>query len=677
MPMSCRRAVLDAAVFAGLLAAAPAVAAETASTADSRYAFLLSGRPAGEQTTRRVSAGEWTYHFEFNDRGRGPKQETRLVLGAGGVPVALEITGLDYFKGPVDERFTLAGGKAVWSSSSEKGEAAAAGPAFYIPMAGPPEILAVLARAVLAAPEHRLPLLPSGEARIESLGELTVRQGETSRTVRQLLLSGISFTPLPLWLDGDGTLFAIHDGWSTTIRAGWEGALPELIAAQQVSDSAREAELARTLARRPAQGLAITGARLFDAETGRTVPGTTVVIQGNRIAAVGPDGEVAIPAGAEVVAAAGKALLPGLWDMHVHVSSTDGLLHLAAGVTSVRDLANDTEKLLALRRRWDEGSAIGPRLVMAGFLDGPGPYAGPTTVLVDSEAEVNAAVDRYAALGYEQIKIYSSIRPELVPAIIARAHQHKLRVSGHVPAFMTARQAVEAGFDEIQHVNFLLLNFLFDKVQDTRTPARFTEVGRYAADLDLASEPVRSFVRLLKDRGVTVDPTVNAFEGMFNDRPGQLAAGWADAADRLPAQIRRGLYAGGLPVPEGMDARYREAFRVMLRMVKTVYDAGVPIVAGTDATAGFALHRELELYAEAGIPAPEVLRIATLGAARTMGREAQLGSVRPGKLADLVLVDGNPAARIADVRRVVLTIKDGVVYDPAALYRAVGVKPVE
>jgi imidazolonepropionase-like amidohydrolase len=314
---------------------------------------------------------------------------------------------------------------------------------------------------------------------------------------------------------------------------------------------------------------------------------------------------------------------------------------------------------------------------MAGFLDGPGPYAGPTTVLVDSVEEVNAAIDRYASQGYEQIKVYSSIKPELVPAIVARARRHGLRVSGHIPAFMTARQAVEAGFNEIQHANFLFLNFLFDKVQDTRTPARFTEVGHYAAELDLASEPVRSFIQLLKDRGVAVDPTVNVFEGMFTDRPGRLGAGYAAVADRLPAQARRGLYTGGLPVPEGMDQRYRDSFRAMLRLVKALNDAGVTIEAGTDSFAGFALHRELELYTEAGIPAPEVLRIATLGAARVMGRADRLGSVAPGKLADLILVDGDPAARIGDVRRVVLTVKDGVVYDPAALYRAVGVKPVE
>jgi imidazolonepropionase-like amidohydrolase len=124
-----------------------------------------------------------------------------------------------------------------------------------------------------------------------------------------------------------------------------------------------------------------------------------------------------------------------------------------------------------------------------------------------------------------------------------------------------------------------------------------------------------------------------------------------------------------------MDARYRESLRAALRMTKLLYDAGIPIVAGTDDLPGFTLHRELELYVEAGIPAPEVLRIATLGAARVARRDRELGSIAPGKLADVILVEGDPAQRISDIRRTVLVIKDGQAFEPAALYRALGVQP--
>ena len=161
------------------------------------------------------------------------------------------------------------------------------------------------------------------------------------------------------------------------------------------------------------------------------------------------------------------------------------------------------------------------------------------------------------------------------------------------------------------------------------------------------------------------------------DRPGQVAAGFAAVADRMPPLVRRGFLEGGLPVPDGQDARYREAFRAMGRMLMRLRREGIPIVAGTDGLAGFSLPRELELYVEAGIPAPEVLRMATLGAARVARRADRLGSIEKGKLADLIVVDGDPAARIGDIRRVRLVVRDGAVFDPDALCREVGIRPLE
>jgi hypothetical protein len=241
---------------------------------------------------------------------------------------------------------------------------------------------------------------------------------------------------------------------------------------------------------------------------------------------------------------------------------------------------------------------------------------------------------------------------------------------------MSAEQAVREGFDEIQHVNFLMLNFLDPKI-DTRTPARFVEVAKHGTEIDLQSDRVKRFIALLKERGTVSDPTLATFEGMFKTEAGEIDPSLAAVADRLPPQVQRGLYGGGLNPPAGEIQRYRDSYRAMQNMVKALYDAGITIVAGTDAQAGFTLHRELELYVDTGIPAPEALRIATLGAAKVMKRDQELGSVAPGKLADMILVDGDPATRIADIRRVVLTVKDGVTYDTAALWREVGVRPVE
>src|SRR5262249_39493187 len=240
---------------------------------------------------------------------------------------------------------------------------------------------------------------------------------------------------------------------------------------------------------------------VFEPERLRMSPASTIVISGQRIVQVGPDGSVPIPANAEIIDATGKSVLPGLWDMHVHIDfETGGLMNIAAGVTSVRDLANDTDRLLEVRRGFDEGTAIGPRVVLAGFIDGPGPFAGPTKVLADTPEEAIKAVDRYKSLGYEQIKIYSSVKPELVPPIIKRAHQQGMRVSGHVPAFMTAEQVVKLGFDELQHMNFVFLNFMADDVKDTRSPARITAIPEHLGEVDLNSERVGRFIALLAER---------------------------------------------------------------------------------------------------------------------------------------------------------------------------------
>jgi imidazolonepropionase-like amidohydrolase len=651
---------------------------------------VLVGHTAGSETVT-IHGSERVIDYEYTDRGRGPRTHTVLTTGSDGLTRTLRTGGHDTFMTPIDERLTPAAGKLAWSNGAESDSAPETLHAFYVSMYGPPEESAVLTRALLASPQHRLPLLPAGEATIRKAGELTVRLGDRSQHITCYEIGGLGFTPSPIWLDDHNDLFASASSWSSVVVAGWESALTQLVEAQDGWREAGVKAASARLAHRPATGVAITGARLFDPVTLQTTPTTTIVIRGNRIEAVGPDGSVVIPEGFERIDATGKTIIPGLWDMHTHVSTEDGILHLANGVTSIRDLGNDIDALLDTRKKFDSGEAIGPRIVMAGIIDGPGKFAGPTKMLVDNEAEARAAVEKYASLGFEQIKIYSSVRPELVPVITRRAHELGLRVSGHVPAFMRAEEAVRAGYDELQHANFLFLNF-FSDVKDTRGPVRFTSVAERAATLDLQSPEVRDFVSLLRNRpcdakwdaaatqaiyrckpGIVVDPTLSIFEDFFTDRKGTMAAGYAAVADRLPPQVRRGYLTGGLPFPEGMEQRYRDSFGRMLALVKMLHDAGVPIVAGTDALAGFALHRELELYVQAGIPAPEVLRIATLGAAVVVKHDQQLGSVTPGKLADLVLIDGDPSRDIHDIRKITKVIKDGTVYDARELDAEIGV----
>jgi len=629
-----------------------------------RYTILMAGNKAGSQvvTTR---GGEVAVDFEFNDRGRGPKTHTVMRVDERGLPVSVVTTGNDYYKTNIEERLTTAADKVTWKNTSESGEGEAG--RFYSSMYGPPEESAVLARAALQA-GGRLALHPGGEASIRKVGEEDLH----GTRVSAYEIVGLGFQPYEIWLDDRLQFFGTVSSWFSTIREGFESDTKRLVDAQDKRGKERSATLAKKLTKAPVHVI-VVNARIFDPRTGTLSAPTTVVTQGNRIATVGQDSPYSA---AEFIDAKGNVLLPGLWDMHTHMGDTDGLLNIAAGITSARDLGNDSDTVVSLQEKFASGEAIGPRLTLAGLIDGPGPFKGPTNLLVDNEEEGRKAIDFLVSKKYEGLKIYSSIRPELVPFLTRYAHDHGLRVSGHIPAGMRAENAVDAGYDEIQHVNMLLLNFMPD-VTDTRTPARFTEPAKRAADLDLKSAEVQAFIAKLKAKGIVVDPTVSVFEEMFTARAGSLSPGYAMIADRLPPQQRRYLLTGGLPVPEGMDEKYRASFAKMLDLVGELHRAGVTIVAGTDALAGFALHRELENYVRAGIPPAEVLRIATLVPAQILKRDKDLGTIEPGKLADFIIVDGDPTRNISDIRRVVRVVKDGRVFDPKAIYAELGVSSDE
>jgi imidazolonepropionase-like amidohydrolase len=657
---------------AAAASAVPALPPDIPSTAE-RYSFLLMGNLAGQQAVWTAPDGRLHIFFQFNDRGRGPKTTSVITLDAGGLPVSEIITGNDYLKSPVNETYALDAGSARWKNDAEQGEKKISAPAFYSALNGGPSEIALLAHAAL---QHggKIALLPEGEARVLRLQEIEVEAAGRRKQVALYAASGLDFSPTYFWLDDSGKFFASVDDWGSVIPEGWEESVKDLLARQNQVKQSRSADLAARLAHHP-NGILFTHANLFDATTGKIIPDQTVTVAGNRIVGVGrgsAGGSSGPPP--QVIDATGKTLLPGLWDMHAHVGDNDGLLNLAAGVTTVRDLANDTDSLLARRQRIADGREIGTRIVIAGIIDGRGPYQGPTKVLVSTEAEARAAVDHYKRLGYVQIKIYSSVPPALVPAIIDEAHKNGLRVSGHIPAAMTAAQCVELGYDEIQHVNFLILNF-FPEVKNTNTSARLTEPAKRGAGLDLTSPPVQSFIKLLQDHHTKLDLTLSIFEDMYLNRAGQIPIGFQPVANRLPAQVRRGLLTTGLTPPAGMDETYRKSFARMLEFAGLLYRAGIPIEAGTDSMAGFALHRELELDVQAGIPAAEVLENATLNAARIMSLDQELGSIAPGKLADLTLVDGDPTANIRDIRKTVVVVKDGVLYQSKELYSELGVKP--
>jgi hypothetical protein len=241
---------------------------------------------------------------------------------------------------------------------------------------------------------------------------------------------------------------------------------------------------------------------------------------------------------------------------------------------------------------------------------------------------------------------------------------------------MKAEQAVRAGYDELTHINQVMLNFIGQPGDDTRTLLRFTRVGDDASRVDVAGPEVRAFIALLRERSIVVDPTAGAFEGMLTQQQGQPDPGLQPVAEYLPVLWRRRLRVAEMDLEGQRLATYRASYNRLLDLIRVMHQAGVPLVAGTDSIAGLGLHRELELYVQAGIPAPEVLRIATWNGARVAGASATAGSIERGKVADLILVDGDPSRRISDIRRTVLVLKGGVAYSPAELYETMGFKPL-
>jgi hypothetical protein len=634
--------------------------------------ILIQGNAAGTQTVEAQPDGTVRAEYSYNDRGRGDHITATWKLDSAGVPIEYDGRGHDYMKADVNESFQIARGKASWKNRTESGDRELTGPAFYVPLNATPEFTAVLARALLKAPGHRLPLLPSGEATIEKLGKVSA--GHTEFT--QYRITGLDFSPKPIWLDHNAAAASVSS-WFSVVPDGSESSIPRLQDAQQKTDTAWSERIARALAHVPRGDLVICNARLFDPRDLSVTPAMSVVVSGDRIIRVRPDADVKPSANAEIIDAKGRFLMPGLWDNHQHFSDNDGALDLANGVTSARDMANDTDKFLERVARFDNGSELGPRVLKAGIIDGTGEFAGPTKMRVDTADQAIEDVDWYADHGYAQIKIYSSIKPELVPIIADHAHVRGLRVSGHVPAFMSARQFVEGGADEIQHLNFIVLNFLFPEVKETRNRDRFIKVAERAHEFTPDKPEVRDFINFLGQHHTVLDPTISVFEALFCGDPSAIKPGLEEIVPRFPPQVRRAMLSGALDVPPDKQAAYHEAFPSMLRLLKAIYDAAVTIIPGTDALAGYTLHHELELYARAGIPPAEILRMATWTPALVMGVDKDRGVIAPGKLADMILVDGDPTKNIRDINNLTTVIKGGKVYDPTAIEKALGIEPRE
>lgn len=655
------------------------VAGEAAATAtpvgETRtYDWYLEGEtPAGETTLVTTGDGRVTNQSFVHWNNREYRLEGELQLDEDGIPVSQRITGTSPFGAPIDERFDIEDGVASWSTPGENGAVEIEDAAFYLPNeSGSLGSLGALVRAARGRIDGEIALLPSGSARVTEVSRESFQTAGGPVSLFLYSISGIGFTPLYVWLDEDlavaavdygGYLSMVPDGFGTDALAKLSEIQTRESAAfiRRVSDSLRE-PLDRPLV--------IENVGVVDVRSGRVLEGRHVTVTDGKITAISA---AAVDApNALRVDGTGRSLMPGLWDMHGHFSLADGVLNIAGGVTNVRDIGNVHEQIMQLTAAFDSGEVIGPNTWRAGFIDKAGPFAsGYAAETLDDALD---RVDFYADNGYMQIKLYSSIEPDWVAPIAARARERGLRLSGHIPAYMSAEQAVGAGYNEIQHINMVFLNFLAGDREDTRKQIRFTLYGDEAGNLDLDSAEVGAFLDLLAENDVVVDPTAAIFDTMLRHLPGEPDPTFAAVVDHLPLSVARGLYNPEMDMT-GREAAWARSAEKQAQMLKLLHERGIQLVPGSDNIAAFTLHRELEVYAEAGIPAADVLRIATLDSARTVGADDRKGAVEEGMDADLLLVEGNPLEDISAVRQGVLVVKGNAAYRPDRLYRAVGVKP--
>jgi hypothetical protein len=661
--------------------AALALVGMAASAADTtRYVALVNGGKdkAGHQWVTR-SGNTYKVEYIFKDNGRGPEQKEEFTLDANGVFTRYRTSGTSTYGSKIDESFTLTGNTARWKTTSDHGDQTVQGAALYQPLQGTPQTFTVALAALAKRPDGKLPMIPSGTLTARKLLETRATRGAETRTVQLIALTGVGFTPTTVWATAgaEPAMFAfIYPGAFHLVEEGWESSLPALEAAQVKAEKEMLVDLNKRLSHALPGKTLLQNARVFDSETAKLGGAQDVLIEGGRIISVVPPG-TETRAVDRKVDAGGRVMLPGLFDMHVHVGFWDGGLHIGSGITSVRDMGNgnDNETLLGLMDQEKAGTLLMPRVIPTGFIEGESPNASRSGFVVKNLDEARHAIDWYHERGWPQVKIYNSFPKAILPEVTEYAHARGMRVSGHIPAFLRAQDAVLAGYDEIQHINQVLLNFLVDDKTDTRTLQRFYLPAEKVGDLDFDSTPVQDFIALLARRKIVIDPTLATFN-FLRQKDGVLSQQFAAVAEHVPPDVRRGFYAGQVKIPDEQTfRRYDKSYAKMIEFTGRMYKAGIPLVAGTDDIAGFTLQRELELYVEAGLTPSQVLQVATWNGARYARVLDDRGVITPGRRADLILVDGDPTRNISDIRKVALVIKGDVAYYPSEVLEAQGVKP--
>ncbi len=618
------------------LALALALAADTIS-----YPVLNHGRPTGEMRVVR-DADSVVVTYAHVDRQRGRWVQTRYTMNASGALIGGESRPMtrEMVVSPANERYRVVGDSVVFTRGNAAERRIARGNGFFSLGNSTPYDLALQVKHLLAQPGMRAAALPlTGLARLEIVADTALPSTRGNVRLRLAMVHGVGNTPRAVWVDANGDFAAGAVEWFIAVRPDLIPAMPAMRAIEVAYRDRAAAALAARVKPANEGVVVIRNADVFDSERGVILPQHSVVMENGRITALAATRGFREPRGASVIDATGKTVIPGMWDMHSHVfltTQTDAAFrNLAIGVTTIRDMAADTDIATSLMQRANAGGILAPYTILAGFMEGPQLWAGPSDVLISSETEARDWVNRYADLGYKQVKLYNLVHPDLVPTIVTEARRRGLRVSGHIPRGLSVPAAIRLGFDEINHAAFLFSTHFQDSLY-VPTMRAYSGVAQIVApNFDVDGAAMTALINDLKAHNTVVDGTFNLW-----------------LRDTLAAD----------------SAEAKRANRAYLRLIKRLHDAGVTLVAGTD---GSSFNRELEHYEMAGIPAPQVLQIATLTSARVMGLASTHGKVAPGYAADLVIINGKPHEQVGDLRRVELVVRGGKAYTPASLLQAV------
>lgn len=644
-----------------------------AAAVEQRYTVISAGTQVGH-VVASIEGASVGIDYDVKNNGRGPTIAETLRLGGDGLPVAWTITGSTTFGSKVDERFEFADGRARWTDTVGDGAAELQSPQLYIGQSASPWAVGLYARALLAAPGHELPVLPGGTLRIEPGEPVHLGEGDGALSARSYAISGLSLNPSYLLLDDQQALVAVISPRGVVVRAGLEAHAPALGDLAETLGRQRLEALQKATANRYGAPVRIANVRVFEpARLALSAP-VDVVVHGRRIAGVQPLGSTPSP-GEVRIDGEGGTLVPGLFEMHGHTSQEGGLLNLAAGVTSIRDMGNENDVLASMIQGIEDGVIAGPRIFRSGFIEGRSPYSSSNGILVGNQDEALAAVRWYAARGFHQVKLYNSMNPAWTAAAVAEAHRLGLRAAGHVPAFANADAMIEAGYDELTHINQIMLGWVLEPEEDTRTLLRLTALKRLDG-LDLDSPRVRKTLDAIVARKVAVEPTIAIHENLLLNRNGEVPRGAADYLEHMPIGVQRDSKRAwsDMSAPGDTEA-YAGAWETLLATVRTMRERGITLIPGTDLGGALSYHRELQLFEQIGYSAPEVLRLATLDMATYLGQDQSLGSIETGKLADFFLVPGDPTTDLRRLKAVRMVVADGVVYFPPQIHARFGIRP--